>query len=400
MTVLTMPSSPGFRSSEFGLASNTTEFRSPLSGSVQTVERPGARWTAKYTLPPMKREQAAAWQGFLTQLRGMAGRFYGFDPDAKTPRGVATTQAAARNYLRNGQARGAVAGIYGSGGAYPTRWNHASLAGLTVEIIGSGTDADGIGYTDIKISGTTSGTNFSLRMEEVGFVEGVSGQSWTSSLYAALQAGALTNISAVQVVAAGRNSVGTQVESTGTSFTPTGTLTRRSATRAMNNAATVTISCQFLLQFSSGVAIDATFRIGGSMLEQSASLSTYLPTDSVSRSRGPGAAVDGAGQTGSSLATMGWTVSTAGILKAGDFVAFDTAGGRELHILTADATSDAFGRAVLAVEPPIRTAPADNVTLITNSASCQMGLVADSVSWSGDSQGVMSLSFEAEERFF
>jgi hypothetical protein len=37
----------------------------------------------------MIRATAAAWQAFTAQCRGMAGRFYGFDPDAKTPRGTA-----------------------------------------------------------------------------------------------------------------------------------------------------------------------------------------------------------------------------------------------------------------------------------------------------------------------
>lgn len=81
MTVLTLPSSPGFAGSEFGLTYNTKSFRSELSFNVQTIELPGAIWKASYTLPPMRHEQAGAWQAFLLSLRGQAGRFYGFDPD-------------------------------------------------------------------------------------------------------------------------------------------------------------------------------------------------------------------------------------------------------------------------------------------------------------------------------
>ena len=36
----------------------------------------------------------AAWQAFLVALRGRAGRFYGFDPDARTARGTARLKAA------------------------------------------------------------------------------------------------------------------------------------------------------------------------------------------------------------------------------------------------------------------------------------------------------------------
>ena len=88
MTTLSMPAAPGFRASRFGLIANTQSFRSPLDGTVQTLELTGARWQANYELPPMKRAQAAAWTAFLTELLGSAGRFFGFDPDAKTPLGT------------------------------------------------------------------------------------------------------------------------------------------------------------------------------------------------------------------------------------------------------------------------------------------------------------------------
>jgi len=87
MPTLTMPAAPGFAASTFGLIANTQTFRSPLDGTVQTIELPGARWRASYRLPPMKRPQAAAWQAFLAALKGQAGRFFGFDPDARQPRG-------------------------------------------------------------------------------------------------------------------------------------------------------------------------------------------------------------------------------------------------------------------------------------------------------------------------
>lgn len=87
---LTMPAAPGFRTSRFGLVRNVAVFTSPLTGAQQTLERPGARWIAEYGLPPMRRDQAAVWLGFLAGLRGRAGTFKGFDTDAKTARGVAT----------------------------------------------------------------------------------------------------------------------------------------------------------------------------------------------------------------------------------------------------------------------------------------------------------------------
>ena len=87
MATLSIPAAPSFRASRFGLIANTQTFRSPLDGTVQTLELTGARWRVNYELPPMKRVQAAAWTAFLTELLGSAGRFFGFDPDARSPRG-------------------------------------------------------------------------------------------------------------------------------------------------------------------------------------------------------------------------------------------------------------------------------------------------------------------------
>lgn len=201
MTTLNLPASPAFSTSKFGLESNTQTFLSPLSRSVQTLELPGARWMATYVLPPMKRAEAAAWQAFFVKLRGQAGRFYAFDPDARTPRGVAT---------------------------------------------------------------------------------------------------------------------GTPL-------------------------------------------------------------------------------IDGGNQTGGALTTKGWTPSVTGILLAGDYVAYDTAAGRQLHMVTADADSDGSGEAALSVEPPIRVSPQDDASLIVTDASCTMMLAAPEIVWDAGQTGVYSLTFDAVE---
>ena len=88
MATLIMPPSPAnFMAARFKLRANTQVHTSPLDKSVQTVELTGARWSAEYELHPMERAQAAAWTAFLADLQGSAGRFFGFDPMAKTPRG-------------------------------------------------------------------------------------------------------------------------------------------------------------------------------------------------------------------------------------------------------------------------------------------------------------------------
>jgi hypothetical protein len=88
LPTLSLPSAPKFRSSTFRLVSPTQLFRSPLNGVTQTVALDGDRWEASFELPPMLRAQAALWQSFFAKLRGRAGRFYAYDPDARAPRGT------------------------------------------------------------------------------------------------------------------------------------------------------------------------------------------------------------------------------------------------------------------------------------------------------------------------
>lgn len=85
---ISMPSSPNLVTSRFGLETNTQSFTSPFTKSTQRVLLGGARWSLSGTLPAMHRSQAAVWQAFFLSLEGSAGTFYGFDPDAKSPRGT------------------------------------------------------------------------------------------------------------------------------------------------------------------------------------------------------------------------------------------------------------------------------------------------------------------------
>lgn len=111
--------------------------------------------------------------------------------------------------------------------------------------------------------------------------------------------------------------------------------------------------------------------------------------------------INGASQSGGALATKGWSASVAGILRAGDYIAFDAGAGRELHILTADAASDGAGNATLAIEPPIRVPPLDNAAIIVSGATCVMRLADhDQTAWDADEQGVYAIGFSAIESFF
>ena len=60
----------------FSLVNNTTVFQSPIGGSTQTLEVPGAYWKGTVTYSNLTREQAGTLNAFLVQLRGRSGRFW------------------------------------------------------------------------------------------------------------------------------------------------------------------------------------------------------------------------------------------------------------------------------------------------------------------------------------
>lgn len=64
---------------------------SPFNFKQQVYRHQGQRWEADITLPPMKREDAEAWNAFLLRLRGSYGTFLLGDPANATPRGSAAT---------------------------------------------------------------------------------------------------------------------------------------------------------------------------------------------------------------------------------------------------------------------------------------------------------------------
>lgn len=89
MTVLTFPSIVP-NESVWGLKSNTHQFRSPFTGSVQTIEMAGSRWFATLTFNNLTAADRRTLTAFLTQLRGSSGRFYLYDHSHSTPSGVGT----------------------------------------------------------------------------------------------------------------------------------------------------------------------------------------------------------------------------------------------------------------------------------------------------------------------
>ena len=88
---LTIPNNPSnFTTSEWTIRRTVAVSTSPFTYGSQASDFGGSQWVTTVQLPPMKREDAVAWQVFFMQLHGRLGTFKLGDPDAKTIRGGCT----------------------------------------------------------------------------------------------------------------------------------------------------------------------------------------------------------------------------------------------------------------------------------------------------------------------
>lgn len=107
--------------------------------------------------------------------------------------------------------------------------------------------------------------------------------------------------------------------------------------------------------------------------------------------------VDGSNNTGSTLATSGWTPNTADLLLMGDYVQIGTGTNARLHMITADVSSDSSGDAILSLAPNLRGSPADGTAIVTSNPVGIFRMADDSFSWSVEPGPIYRLSFQAVE---
>lgn len=86
--ILTFPALP-INQVSWALQSNTQTFTSPLNRASQTLELPGAIWSAELSFRRLLLADQRLLVAFLVQLRGAAGRFYLADPTLPQPQGSA-----------------------------------------------------------------------------------------------------------------------------------------------------------------------------------------------------------------------------------------------------------------------------------------------------------------------
>jgi len=96
---LSLPSSFGIGNIILKAKNAVAVTKSPFTFKEQTQQYEGQAWAATVTLPPMKRQDAAAWTAFLMALKGPRGTFLMGDPNCKDPQGNANDLIAKADSL-------------------------------------------------------------------------------------------------------------------------------------------------------------------------------------------------------------------------------------------------------------------------------------------------------------
>lgn len=107
--------------------------------------------------------------------------------------------------------------------------------------------------------------------------------------------------------------------------------------------------------------------------------------------------VNGADQTGDSLTIDGCPTSATGYLKAGDYIQIGGGSAATLHKVLTDTDTNASGQATLDIWPYIRTAPADDATVIVSNAKGLFRLGSNQTEWSINEAAIYGITFPAIE---
>lgn len=107
--------------------------------------------------------------------------------------------------------------------------------------------------------------------------------------------------------------------------------------------------------------------------------------------------VDGAGQSGQTLATRNWTASKNGLLLPGDYIQLDTGANARLYKVLTQVDSDGLGEALIDIAPRLRISPADGLAVQTSNTEGVFRLAENLLSWDIDAVLFHGFGFSARE---
>lgn len=107
--------------------------------------------------------------------------------------------------------------------------------------------------------------------------------------------------------------------------------------------------------------------------------------------------VNGASQTGGTLAIDGLPASATNYLKAGDYIQLGTGATSQLYKVLTDASSNGSGEATLDIWPNLRSSPADGATVVVANAKGVFRLNDNATSWDINRMALYGIAFGAVE---
>lgn len=162
------------------------------------------------------------------------------------------------NGVRNNSMSGAT---IGAPGTLPNNWTTGGNAGLTREVIATGTEI-GLPYVDVRYFGTTTATVLAIALDAVTTNTAVTGEVWTGHARAKLLVNAESNVPSFAFRQTEHDSAAaTLATSTATYQALDGTVKISESTRTLNQATTTHVRPWFVLNFVTGNVYDFTVRI-------------------------------------------------------------------------------------------------------------------------------------------
>ena len=107
--------------------------------------------------------------------------------------------------------------------------------------------------------------------------------------------------------------------------------------------------------------------------------------------------VNGASQSGQSLAVDGWTASVTSILRAGDYIQIGSGTATRLHKVLKTVNSNGSGQTTLDIWPRLRETPADNAAVTTANCVGTFRLAGNATDYDINEASVYGIVFAAVE---
>ena len=208
------------------------------------------------------------------------------------------------NSIRNNTMQGAVVGTPGT---LPANWAVFATNGLTTGVVGIGLE-NGINYIDIRVSGTPSGSAYTLFFEG-SIIPALNNQDWVGSFWCKQVGGSQSNLTIGNLITF-RSSAGSPLQSSNPAISVNTNFNRFNQAILASNASIAFVHSGIWISTTAGLDIDITLRIGMPQLELGAFVTSVIPTFGTAATR----ALDLAVMTGTNFSS--WYKQDEGTLFA------------------------------------------------------------------------------------